>query len=158
MKKEDKEIKDAVKSKKENNEKTDTELTLTLQRLQAEFENYKKRVEQEKKDFAKYACTDIIKELLPFLDAFELSLKNTSNHEEFVKGVELIYSQLWEILEKKGVQRIEAEGNMFDPVEHEALMSEKSDKEENTVLEELQKGYRINERVLRPAKVKVAKK
>ena len=162
--KKDNEIKEAVKDASKDNKSKEVDsdkqqdLMDTLQRVQADFENYKRRVEQEKKDFTQYACTDVIKELLPFLDSFELSLKNTSNHEEFVKGVELIYSQLWDMLEKKGVKRIEAEGRPFDPVCHEALLSEKSEEEENTVLEELQKGYTINGRVLRPTKVKVAKK
>ena len=155
--KKDNEIKKAVKkaSKKQEEQK---DFKDTLQRLQADFENYKRRTEQEKAEFVKYACTNEIKDLLPFLDSFELSLKNTSHHVEFVKCVELIYSQLWDVLEKKGVKIIEAEGKPFNPVEHEALLSEKSDKEENTVLEELQKGYKINEKILRATKVKVAKK
>lgn len=134
------------------------ELTDTIKRLQADFENYKKRIEREKEQFVGYSCENIIKKILPFLDSFELSLKNSQNHEDFLKGIELIYSQLWEILEKEGLEKIKAEGEMFNPEEHEALLSQQSEAKENTILEELQKGYMLKGKIIRPTKVKVAKK
>jgi len=134
------------------------ELTDSLQRLQAEFENYKKYVDKEKADFLKYAKSDIIQKLLPVLDSFELALKNTKNQKEFIKGVELIFSQLHQTLENEGLKSINPVGQKFDPYQHEVLMKEKSDKEENTILEELQKGYMLYNKVIRHSKVKVSKK
>lgn len=145
--------------KKEKEDKKDNqiqELTESLQRLQAEFENFKKRTEKEKSDFCKYAEKDLMLELLPILDNFELALNNTKNKDEFIKGVELIYAQLVSALEKKGLKKIETAGR-FDPYKHEALMQEESDQEEGTILEELQKGYELNNIILRTAKVKVSK-
>ncbi|MBU1201302.1 MAG: nucleotide exchange factor GrpE [Nanoarchaeota archaeon] len=134
------------------------ELINTLQRLQAEFENYKKRTENECADVRKYAEEELIKSLLSILDNFELALKNKECKEEFTKGVELIYSQLFQMLEDCGLKPIKCEGEKFNPYMHEALLSEKTDQEENTVLEELQKGYKLHDKVIRHAKVKVSKK
>src|SRR3989338_1339737 len=134
------------------------ELTDSLQRLQADFENYRKAVDRQKQDFVRYACAEIIEKLLPIMDSFELALKNGDKHEDFVKGVELIFSQLYQLLEKEGLRKIEAEGKKFDPYKHEVLMTEKSDKEEDAVLEELQKGYMLGDKVIRHSKVKVSKK
>lgn len=148
-----------LKDKKEKTDKKDEtikELTETLQRLQAEFENFRKRVEKEKEDFAKLAAKDIISQILQSVDNFEIALKNKECNAEFVRGVELIFSQLWQVLEDNGVRVIPTEG-MFDPYTQEALLAEESDKEEGTVLEVLQKGYKINDIVIRHAKVKVAK-
>lgn len=132
------------------------ELTESLQRLQAEFENFKKRTDKEKQDFCKYAEKELMVELLPVLDNFELALKNTKDNSEFIKGVELIYSQLVSGLEKKGLKIIETQGK-FDPHKHEVLLQEESDKDSGEILEELQKGYQLNETILRTAKVKVSK-
>jgi len=134
-----------------------SDLTDTLQRLQAEFENYKKYVEKSQVEFRKYAQADIIETLLPILDSFELALKNTTDKEKLMKGIELIYSQLYSLLEKQGIKKIEAKGK-FNPHLHEVLLKEESDKEEDTILEELQKGYMLNDKVLRHTKVKVSKK
>lgn len=133
------------------------ELTDCLQRLQAEFENYKKRVEKENNNFLKYANAGLINELLPLLDSFELALKNKESKEDFIKGVELIFAQLFSTLEKQGLRPIEAEGKPFDPYKHEVMLQEPSDKE-GIVLEELQKGYMLYDKVLRHSKVKVGKK
>lgn len=141
-----------------NKNKKITELTDTLQRLQAEFENYKKYVEKQNTEFRKYAKADLIINILPILDSFELAFKNTSDKEKFVKGVELIYSQLFSTLEKEGLKPIKSEGQKLDPINHEVLLKEKSDKEEDTILEELQKGYMLGEKVIRHSKVKVGKK
>lgn len=134
------------------------DLTDTLQRLQAEFENYKKRIEAEKKEFVKYSKAELILRLLPVLDSFELALKNSQDLEKFKKGVELIYAQLYSVLEQEGVRPIKALGERCDPYKHEVLLKDDSDKEEDVVLEELQKGYMLHDKVLRHSKVKVSKK
>lgn len=135
------------------------ELTENLQRLQAEFENYKKRVEKEFIEFRKYANEELISELLLIIDNFELAIKNKDKKEDFVKGVELIFSQFYELLEKKGLKVIESEGKKFDPCLHEALLKdENADFEQDMITEELQKGYLLGDKVLRHSKVKVNKK
>jgi molecular chaperone GrpE len=134
------------------------ELTNLVKRVQADFENFKKQQEKEKAAFCKYAACEVVKKLLPLIDSFQLALKSNNNPEEFKKGVELIYSQFWQILEAEGLKPIEALNKELDPFKHEVLLQEDSDKPENTVLEELQKGYMLKDAVLRPAKVKIAKK
>lgn len=135
------------------------DLTETAQRLQAEFENFRKRKEREQEEFTKYACSQVIEQITPILDNFELAFQHTKSKEDFIKGVELIYSQLVQMLEDNGVEPINPQpGEKFNAFEHEALLAEKSDKEENSILEVMQKGYRVNGKVLRHAKVKVAKK
>ena len=128
-------------------QKKPDELTNLLKRVQADFENYKKRTEREKYEFLKYANADFVVKLLPVIDSFENALDN--------KGVKVIYSQLMEILCRLGLKRIEC--RMFDPYMHEAMMQEVSDKKEGTILEELQSGFMFNGAVIRHAKVKVAK-
>ena len=132
-------------------------------RLQADFENTRKRIEREKQDFVKFANEGIILELLNILDDLErtVSLAEThkDNPEVFLKGVEMILAHLYEMLKEYGVKPIEAEGKIFDPHCHEALMQvENKDLPEHTIVEELQKGYKLNDRVIRTAKVKVSKK
>ncbi|MBI4453386.1 nucleotide exchange factor GrpE [Candidatus Woesearchaeota archaeon] len=142
-------------SAKEQNLK---ELTELLQRLQAEFENYKKRVDKEKQEFCKLANAEFVSKLLPILDSFEMAFKTKDKEEDFIKGVELIYSQLFDVLEKQGLRPITALGRRFDPYFHEALLLQESDKEDNIVLEELQKGYMFNNKLIRTSKVKISKK
>jgi molecular chaperone GrpE len=134
------------------------ELTDTLQHLQAEFENHKKRVDKEKAEFVKYCKQDVILKILPILDSFELAVKDCKEDNETVKGFKLIFSQLYSALEAEGLRPIEALGKKFDPYKHEVLMQEASEKEEDMVLEVLQKGYMLNDKVLRHAKVKISKK
>ncbi|MFA6888022.1 MAG: nucleotide exchange factor GrpE [Candidatus Woesearchaeota archaeon] len=126
------------------------DLTDTLQRLQAEFENYRKRSDRECNEFRQYANKKLIQDLLPLLDNFDLALKSVKD-----EGFRLIYSQLLEILGKYGLKKISCEGK-FNPKIHEALLQEVSDKDQGTILEELQKGYIVGEVVLRPARVKIA--
>ncbi len=128
-----------------------------LQRLQAEFENFRKRCDKENERFKAYANAELIKGLLPILDSFELAIKNTADMAQFVKGVEMIYAQLHSLLAGLGLKEIKAEGKQFDPYMHEVLLQDESDKD-NIVLEELQKGYVLNDAVLRHSKVKVGKK
>ena len=144
------------KRKKTEEFKQIKELTALLKKVQADFENYKKRVEKEQKDFIECASKELVKKILPILDSFELALNNKDD-KEFNKGVELINAQLISTLEQEGLKPIKALDKPFDPQLHEALMQEKSDKKENTVTEELQKGYLFKEKVIRSTKVKVAK-
>ncbi|RME32199.1 nucleotide exchange factor GrpE [Candidatus Woesearchaeota archaeon] len=135
------------------------ELVEQLQRLQAEFENYKKRTEREFSEYRERVTGDVLTTILPVLDNFELALKNAKPEEKdgFYKGVELLYAQLAGVLHELGVEEIPTEGR-FDPRLHEAMLTEEQQGvEKNTIIEVLQKGYRLKERVLRTAKVKVAK-
>lgn len=131
-----------------------------LARLQAEFDNYRKRAAKESADFREYAVADAARNLLPVIDNLSLALKNASGSpEEFRKGVELIYKQLQDTLQKLNIQRVPAQGQAFDPRVHEAIEMVESDQvPDHHVLEELQPGYRIKDRLLRPAMVRVAKK
>ena len=133
-----------------------------LLRLQADFENTRKRLEKEKQDFVKFANEVIILELLNVLDDLERSIELAqSKHQDieaFLKGVEMILAHLYELLKEHGVKPIEAKGKLFDPHYHEALMqADNQEVPEHTVVEELQKGYLLNDRVIRTAKVKVSK-
>lgn len=132
------------------------ELTDTLQRLQAEFENYKKRVEKDRQSFAKYAQEELIIKLLPILDSFEIALKNTADKDKFVKGMEMIFAQFYQTLENEGLMPINSIGCKLDCHRHEVLMKVPSDKEEDTVVDELQKGYMLNGKIIRYSKVKVS--
>ena len=134
-----------------------------LLRLQADFDNTRKRLEKEKQDFVKFANEGIILEFLNVLDDLERTVELAEGgHEDlsaFLKGVGMIVAHLYEMLKEYGVKPLEAKGKLFDPHCHEALMqSEDKDLPEHTVLEELQKGYLLNDRVIRTAKVKVSKK
>ncbi len=129
-----------------------------LARAQAEFENARRRASKEQQDFRDYAAADAIKPLLPVLDSFERALQVRSDPADFRSGVELIYKQLQDALAKIGVKAIPAKGEQFDPHVHEAIeMVETSQAADHEVIEELQRGYKIKDRLLRPAMVKVAK-
>jgi molecular chaperone GrpE len=131
-------------------------------RLQAEFDNTRKRLERERREFIKYANEGIIFELLNIMDDLERSVESAQGkHEDFsafLKGIEMILAHLYELLKERGLTAIESKGKVFDANYHEALMQIDSDLPENTVVEELQKGYTLNDRVIRTSKVKVAKK
>jgi molecular chaperone GrpE len=129
-----------------------------LARTQAEFENARRRSAKEQQDFRDYASADAIKALLPVIDSFERALQVRSEPGDFRNGVELIYKQLQDVLTKLGVRAIPAKGEPFDPRFHEAIeMVETTDAPDHQVLEELQRGYKVKDRLLRPAMVKVAK-
>ncbi len=132
-------------------------------RLQADFDNSRKRMEKDRQDFVKFANEGLIADLLNVLDDLEraVDLAETKHQDlaAFLKGVEMILAHLYQTLKNYGVKPIEAEGKLFDPNFHEALMQvEDKDKPEHTVAEELQKGYLLNDRVIRTSKVKVTKK
>ena len=132
------------------------------QRLQADFLNFKRRTEEERKELQKYAGAYIIVKLLPVLDEFELAIDhaNKTNAEaQWLEGVRLIHRKLSTLLESYGVERVEALGKEFDPFEHEALgEQESSDTEPGHIVAVARDGYRLYERILRPAQVIVAKK
>jgi molecular chaperone GrpE len=132
-----------------------------LLRRQAEFENYRKRAERERGEFYQRTRADLLLELLPVLDNFEralVSLERSEGDAEALRhGVELIHKQFKDALTKLGLQPVEAVGHSFDPNVHEAVTTEQTDQhEENTVIEEFERGYKLGDRLLRPAKVKVA--
>ena len=133
------------------------EMTELLKRTQANFENYRKQQEKRIEEIKSLAAKEIILQVIPVLDNFDLALKNSSiNPQEFIKGVELIYSQLLEVLENNGVKPILTENQTFDPFYHEALMRVDSEFPVNTILEEWQKGFTLHNKVIRHAKVKIS--
>ncbi|MGA9207090.1 MAG: nucleotide exchange factor GrpE [Terriglobales bacterium] len=128
-----------------------------LARLQAEFDNARKRAARDQLEFREYAVADAIKALLPMLDSFDRALEAHAGDENF-RGVELINRQFHDALVKLGVRPIPAAGEPFDPHLHQAVeVVDTSDAADNTVLEELQRGYKFKDRLLRPAMVRVAR-
>jgi len=129
-----------------------------LARVQAEFDNARRRAAKEQQDFRDFATADAIKSLLPVIDSFERALQARSEPSDFRSGVELIYKQLQDALGKLGVRAVPAKGEPFDPHYHEAIeMVDTSEAADHEVLEELQRGYKFKDRLLRPAMVKVAR-
>ncbi len=131
-----------------------------LKRLQAEFENYKKRVLRDMASLEERVSDREILDFLPLYDNLErafASYNGNNDAQSFIEGIERIFAQFDQILKQKGIVPIDAEGTLFDPTKHEALLSVESDKEKNVILEEFERGYMRNGRVLRPSKVKVSK-
>jgi len=132
-----------------------------LQRVSADYANYQKRVPKQISDTIAYEKEMVIKSLLPALDNFEHTLQNANSAEDvsvFVKGVRIIYDQMLDILKSHGVEQIKALGETFDPSMHEAMMQKaEPDKEDNIVLEEFHRGYKLNGRIIRPSRVIVNK-
>jgi molecular chaperone GrpE len=142
-------------------ESVKAEMMDRILRLQADFENYRRRTRQEQNDLGTFVTQNLIKELLPVVDNFERALASrpTEDPSGFGAGVEMIFRQLYAVLEKQGVSTVKTVGEMFDPNRHEAILKDaESDKPEGTVVAELQKGYAIGDKVIRPALVKVAGK
>jgi molecular chaperone GrpE len=152
---------DLLKERLLKSEEQTKELEDRLLRLAAEFDNYKKRMAKEFGYLIKNANENLILQLLDTLDNFQRALnsaKNSSDYEKFHKGVELIYNHLKEILAKEGLKEIEALGKPFDPHFHEAVTQAESDKyDDDVVMEEISKGYMLNDRLLRASKVVVSK-
>ncbi|MDD6285925.1 nucleotide exchange factor GrpE [Methanosphaera sp. Vir-13MRS] len=129
-----------------------------LQRSRADFENFKKRSEQEKQSFVKYANEGLILKILEAYEDLERALQ-VKEDKDLREGVELIYKKLTKILKDEGVEPINTEHQKFDPYKHEALLTENNDNyENNEIIEDLQKGYTLNSKVIRYSKVKVCKK
>jgi molecular chaperone GrpE len=137
----------------------DTKYLDQLQRLQAEFMNYKKRVEKERLELSTLFKSELVGSLLPVIDDFERMLDHANNESnEFLKGIRLIYQKLLDVLNEQGLKPIRAKGQKFDPSIHEAILTEISENgEDDIVAEEWRKGYWFNDRLLRPAQVKVLK-
>jgi molecular chaperone GrpE len=130
-----------------------------LLRTAAEFDNYRKRMDRDRRDLADYTAGEVMKELLPIVDNLERALQATAPDDPLRKGVELIHRQMLDMLRKRGVKPIEALGTDFDPNFHQAVIHEESaDHREGEVMEELQRGYVVGDKLLRPAMVKVAKR
>ena len=127
-------------------------------RTRAEFDNYRKRLAREAEQNKKMATEELVRDLLPILDNLELALEHGKESTEgLTEGVQMIYNQLYEALTRHGLEPIESEGVLFDPNVHEALMQAPSDEvPENYVLQTFQKGYRLSDRIIRPAKVIVS--
>jgi len=139
------------------------EMTDLAKRTQANLENYRKQVEKRMEELEQQASRQVLLDLLPIIDNFELALKNkgcaansSTASPEFVQGMELIYAQFISLLEKKEVKIMETTGKKFDPYYHEALLRVESEQPENIILEEFQKGYTLHGKVLRHAKVKIS--
>ncbi|MGD9302331.1 MAG: nucleotide exchange factor GrpE [Desulfobacterales bacterium] len=133
-----------------------------LLRVSAEFENYKKRATRDLAELRKFANQSLIKELLSVVDNLELAMNSTNGHKTIdqglLQGLEMTHREILKVFEKFNVKPIEAKGQAFDPTFHEAVMQEETDNvDENTVINELQKGYLIHDRLLRPAMVVVAR-
>jgi molecular chaperone GrpE len=130
-----------------------------LARLQAEFDNARKRATREQQEFREFAAADVIRNILPVLDSFERALKAPAAEEgDFRSGVELMYRQFQDVLQKLGVVPVPTTGQPFDPRVHEAIeMVDTTEVADHQVLEELQRGYKYKDRLLRPAMVRVAR-
>jgi len=128
-----------------------------LKRVAADFENYRKRVARDQESLVARAHERLVKELLPVLDDLERALQAAAEHEEakLADGVQLVYRELRDALSREGLAEVEADGK-FDPHVHEALLSQPSEQEDGSVIEVLQKGYQLGDRVLRPARVVVS--
>ncbi|MDR0269005.1 nucleotide exchange factor GrpE [Paenibacillus sp.] len=129
-------------------------------RTQADFDNYRKRTLKEKEDFAKYASSKLITELLPIIDNFDRAIAaagDSAEIESFAKGVNMIFRQLEGVLKAEGLETMDSVGQPFNPEFHQAIMQVESDEhEEGIVVEEVQRGYKLKDKVLRPAMVKVS--
>jgi len=128
-------------------------------RSQADFENYKKRAAREKDDAVRYANSTLLQQLVSILDNFELGLAAAKTHSDespIYSGMVLVQKQLNDLLAENGLEPIEAEGNKFDPNLHEAIAHEASDSHEGTVIRQARRGYRLKDRLLRPARVVVS--
>lgn len=132
------------------------EMTDLLKRTQANFENYRKQTEKRIEEMQGLATRGMLLQLLPVVDNFELALKNTHSPEEFMKGMELIYSQFMSLLAENDVQAMVTEQQDYNPYFHEALLKVESELPENRIIEEFQKGYLLAGKVMRHAKVKVS--
>jgi molecular chaperone GrpE len=135
------------------------EMQDTLVRRQADFDNYRKRIERDRQQENRRAVNALVEELLPVLDAFDRAIASHDDpaYAEYSKGVELIRKRLWDVLTKQGLELIESVGKEFDPHVHHAIEKVETKKHpDGTVLEELQAGYKMHDRVIRPAMVRVA--
>ncbi|RTZ90831.1 MAG: nucleotide exchange factor GrpE [Deltaproteobacteria bacterium] len=157
-----KEAKKTPKAEKKDWKKEYQDLYDKYIRLHAEFENFKRRITKDKQDAIRFANQELIRQILPFVDNLERSLEHADevkNIDALKEGIEMTIKDFLKTLEKSGLEAIPAEGEPFDPNVHEAIMQEeRNDLEPNTVVQELQRGYKLHGRVIRPATVTVSKK
>ncbi len=151
-----------LEAKLEAKEKETGETYDRLLRISAEFDNYKKRSSREMEEFRKFANQSLIKEMLSVVDNLGLAMNSTNGHKaidkDLLQGLEMTYKEILKVFEKFAVKPIDANGKPFDPTFHEAVMQEETnDSPKNTVINELQRGYMIHDRLLRPSMVVVAK-
>ena len=158
----DEQVEEASAQVEEKNElealqKERDELLDTLQRVQADFDNYRKRVARDQQSLVARAHERLVKDLLPVLDDLERALEAAEAHEEakLEEGVALVTRSFADVLRKEGLEEVATDGK-FDPHVHEALLSQPSEADEGSVIEVLQKGYRLGDRVIRPARVVIA--
>jgi len=152
-------LSDSVEIKLKNAEEKVATYIKDLQRLQAEFENYIKRAKKEQENTLLLAKFDIMKKILPIVDEFEIALKSTQEtreNEHFIEGVKMVFNHLNSLLNEEGINHTESIGKKHDPFVHEVIKKVDSEKEENVILEEIQKGYSFHGNLLRPAKVIVS--
>ena len=155
---EDDELAKLNKSLEEKDEEI-IELKSHIQRLQADFDNFRKQNDKQKQDLIKFANEGLIVKFLDVYEDMERALENSTNEEELREGLELIYSKMKNTLEKEGVEEIPAVGEKFDPFKHEALLTVDSpDHENNEIVDELMKGYTLKDKVIKYSKVRVCKK
>lgn len=139
------------------------ELKERILRLHADFDNYRKRTNKEKEEWFQYASQGVVMNLLPVVDNLERALSSmeqqVDDQQSLIAGINMIYRQLMDVLQREGLQPIEALGQIFDPLLHEAIMQVpvEEGQEDNLIVEELRKGYRFKDKVIRPTMVKVAK-
>jgi molecular chaperone GrpE len=151
-----------LEAKLEAKEKEAVETYDRLLRTSAEFDNYKKRSSREMEEFRKFANQSLIKEMLSVVDNLELAMNSTNDHKaidkDLLQGLEMTHKEILKVFERFNVKPIDAKGQPFDPTFHEAVMQEETnDSPKNTVINELQRGYMIHDRLLRPSMVVVAK-
>ena len=150
---------DKIKAEVAEKDKRIDELEERLQKLYADYDNFRKRKEAEAESAKKYAAEKIVSELLPIVDNFERAVDASANYDSLKEGVVMIHRQIWEILGKVGLSAIDSIGNIFDPALHQAVFCEKKeDLDDDVVIAELLKGYKLHDKVIRPSMVIVNKK
>ena len=152
------EEKEEIGEIKEASNPEDESLRTSLARLQADFQNYRTRTEKEKSDIYAYASEKLIIKLLPVIDNLERAMASEKDHDSFFEGVDMIRNELMKVLEAEGLERYDGVGEKFDPNFHQAIFMEENDEVESEhIIEAFQVGYKLKDKVIRPAMVKVSK-
>jgi molecular chaperone GrpE len=150
-------LRDVLKTERDGIKAERDELKELLLRRQAEFDNFRKRTEKERADYAQYAGMEIVREILPVVDDFDRAMKSEGGTPEYTKGVAMIHSRMYDALRKLGLEPIETAGKSFDPHLHQAVERvETTDFPDGTILGEFQRGYNFKSKLLRPSMVRVA--
>lgn len=154
-----KKLEEQLKKDIEDKSKVITDYENTLKRLQADFENYVKRVEQEKQNATKYAAAKILTKIVNIVDDLDRSIQilEKTQDKEIKTGIQMIHKQFHKILQEEGIKPFDSKGKKLDPYQHEVIEMVAHESPEGTVIEELQKGYNLHDKILRTAKVRVSK-